>query len=96
MVLSFRRNCFYSGNGDSLDFNFPISFGAIPHGIATLSSTRIRMAGGAAAKARAAQMQGFRGGGSNPMQQMMMQGGPEVAELREAEAMAAAFHAVGP
>jgi hypothetical protein len=51
-------------------------------------------AGGAAAKARAAQMQGFRGGGPNHMQQMMMQGGPEAAEFLEAEAMAAAFHEV--
>lgn len=48
--------------------------------------------GGAAAKARASQMQGFRGGGPDHMQQMMMQGGPEAAEFLQAEAMAAAFH----
>lgn len=51
-------------------------------------------AGGAAAKARAAQMQGFNGGGPNQMHQMMMTGGPETAEMHEAEAMAAAFRGV--
>jgi len=51
-------------------------------------------AGGAAAKARASQMQGFHGGGPSHMHQMMMNGGPEAAEMREAEAMAAAFRGV--
>ena len=37
-------------------------------------------------------MQGFRGGGPDHMQQMMMHGGPEAAEFLQAEAMAAAFH----
>jgi hypothetical protein len=48
--------------------------------------------GGAAAKSHAEQMQGFRAGGINHMQQMIMHGGPQAAEFHEAEAMAAAFH----
>ena len=39
-------------------------------------------------------MQGFHGGGPNQMHQMMMNGGPEAAEMLEAEAMAAAFRGV--